>query len=397
MIRISTAQFFSNTLEALQQKQTNLAELQTALATGKRINRPSDDPVGAGRIVQLGALTDRLGQFDRNLDAADARLSLEESTLNAASDALNRVREITIAAVNGINDDSTLAILGGEVRTVLANVLGLANTKDANGEYIFAGTRSHVEPFGRSPSGAYSYNGNADSRNVAISDNQRLAMTDPGSGIFFDIATGNGKFEVRDDTSNGGTGILGSSTLIDPALWVPDTYTIGFIDARNYEVHDSSGALVASGSYQDPTQISFMGIEFKLTGTPAAGDQFTVTPATTEDIFTSLEQLADALEGSLSLTEAARHNLIYRSLGQIDQALSINSEVRANIGSRLQQVDTYRELNANQLVSAQSLRSRIEDLDYAEAISQFQFETTTLEAAQKSFLLLKNLSLFKLL
>ena len=396
-MRISTAQFFANSLATLHQKQSNLAELQTAMATGKRLNKPSDDPVGAGRVLQLGVLTDRLDQFNRNLNAADARLSLEESTLSASSDSLNRVREIAIAAVNGINDAGSLSIYGGEVRAVLGDLMGLANTRDANGEYVFAGTRSLTEPFGRSPTGAYTYNGNSDQRNVAISDNQRLAMTDSGARVFADLPTGNGTFEVRDNTANSGTGVLGTSSVSNPALWTPDTYTIDFIDPQNYEVRDSGGVLVATGIYQDPAQVSFLGIEFGLTGTPAAGDQFTVAAATTQDIFTTLEQLADALEGITPLSDTARTNLIYDALGKVDQALSANRDLRADIGSRLQQVDTYRELNATQLVLAQDLRSRIEDLDYAEAISQFQFETTTLEAAQKTFVLLQNLSLFNLL
>ncbi|MEM6937081.1 MAG: flagellin, partial [Pseudomonadota bacterium] len=97
------------------------------------------------------------------------------------------------------------------------------------------------------------------------------------------------------------------------------------------------------------------------------------------------------------LTETALANLLNRSLNNIDNALGVNQDSRATLGVRLSSIDSYRDLNARDVIQAQTLRSSIEDLDYAAAISEFEYESTILEAAQQTFLSLQNLSLFRLL
>ncbi|MDJ0657755.1 MAG: flagellar hook-associated protein FlgL [Xanthomonadales bacterium] len=397
MTRISTAQLFSNTLATLREKQSRLVEIQSALASGKKINQASDDPVGASRVLEARALNTRIEQYAKNMDTAEARLIQEESILASAGENLNRARELIVASVNAINDSEDLKIYGVEIQALLGDMLGLANTRDANGEFIFAGTASDIQPFGFSPTGSFAYFGNTDRRDANISDNRTVAMTDPGSAIFFDLLVGNGDFQANANPANTGTGIVGESSVFDPAAWTPDTYTVTFLDPDNYEVRDSGGGLVTTGVYQDPARISFSGAEFELTGTPDAGDVFTVTPRSTQDIFTTYQDLSTALSTSVGLTDAARTNLIYRALENIDQALIVNQNTRADIGSRLQQIDDYRDLNERQQVQAAELVSRIEDLDYAQAISDFELQSTTLEAAQKTFLALQDLSLFRLL
>ncbi len=397
MSRISTAQLFANTLATLQRKQSQLAEIQRNLASGKRINSAADDPVGAGRVLEVSALSERITQYRRNIDVAEGRLALEEATLAASGDNLNQVRELALAALNGTADAQTREIIGRQIETLLGEALALANTQDANEEFIFAGTRVATEPFGVSPTGAFAYSGNNDRRQVDIADNLPIAMTDPGGPIFFDLAVGNGRFEVRDNPANAGSGVVGDSAVTDPTAWVPGPYTITFIDPDNYEVRDGGGALVATGVYQEPAKIAFLGVEIELSGAPAAGDSFDLAVGGRQDLFTTYQDLADALTGAVTLSATARHNLINRSIANVDQALAVNQNTRASIGSRLQQLDSYRDLNERQFVHAQEIRSRIEDLDYAQAISDFEFQSATLEAAQKTFLAIQNLSLFRLL
>ncbi|MEM1090133.1 MAG: flagellar hook-associated protein FlgL [Pseudomonadota bacterium] len=397
MNRISTSQLFTNTLSSISGGQARLAELQRAIASGKQVNTAADDPVGAGRILELRALTERITQYSRNSDAAEARLSTTENALVSASDSLNRVRELALASVNGINTPSTLEAYGQEVLSQLESLIALANQADANGEYLFSGTASNTLPFTLSGTLTYNYFGNSQSRSVSISDNQTVAMGLPGDAVFIDIPTGNGRFQVVDAAGNTGTAVAGDSSISDPSLWVPDDYTLTFIDPTNWEVRDSGGVLVQTGTYAEPGTISFRGADLSFIGTPAAGDQFLVETNTTQDIFTTLDELGAALNGETPLTETALANLLNRSLNNIDNALGVNQDSRATLGVRLSSIDSYRDLNARDVIQAQTLRSSIEDLDYAAAISEFEYESTILEAAQQTFLSLQNLSLFRLL
>ncbi len=397
MNRISSSQLFTNTLGIINGKQARLADIQRSLATGRQINTAADDPVGAGRVLELKALTDRINQYSRNADAAQARLSATENSLVSTSELLNRARELALASVNGINDATTLAIYGNEVRTQLEAMISLGNQTDANGEYIFSGTATGTLPFTLSGTANYEYFGNSESRSVSISDNQNVATGLAGNQVFIDIDTGNGRFQVVDRPGNTGGAVAGNSSISDPTAWIEDDYVLTFIDPQTFEVRNSGGALVQTGAYAEPGTISFLGADLSFIGTPAAGDQFEIQSGVNQDVFTTLAELSDALTGATVLDDTARANLLNRSILNLDNALTVNQNSRAEIGSRLANIDSYRDLNARDVVQAQSLRSKIEDLDYAAAISAFEYESSILEAAQKTFLTLQNLSLFRLL
>ncbi len=397
MNRISSAQLFGNTLGNISSGQARLAQLQRSIASGRQVNTAADDPVGAGRLIELNALTTRITQYNRNADAAEARLTTTENSLVAISDALNRVREIALSSVNGIHDSGNLDTFGQQIRSQLDAIVALSNQADANGEYLFSGTASGTLPFTLSGSLDYQYFGNSQSRSVAISDNQSVALGLPGDGIFFNIPTGNGRFQVIDSPTNTGSGVVGDSSISDPSLWVPDDYVLRFTDPENWEVRDSGGALVETGTYSEPGTISFLGADVSLIGTPQAGDQFDIQANRLQDVFTTLADLSAALSGETPLSDSARANLLNRSLNNIDNALTVNQDSRATVGVRLSSIDAYRDLNERDVIQAQTLRSRIEDLDYAAAISEFEYESSILEAAQQTFLSIQGLSLFRLL
>lgn len=390
-MRVSTASFYLTSLENIQNRQSALARAQEQLATGSRISSGADDPVGAGRLVALDQRISRIERFEVNIGTVDSRLSLEESVLAAASESLNRVRELAIQANSGATTSEGRRAIADEVRQKLEELLDLSNARDANGEYLFAGTRSQTKPFVRNGND-FDYLGNGGQRFASISDDLQLAMSDPGDRIFFDILEGNGTFATLATGTNTGSGVIDAGSVVDAALWVPDDYTVTFTAVDQYEVRDGGGALIATGAYQSGAEIAFSGISFTIEGTPEVGDSFDVRASREQSVFTTLQELADGLE--LAGQGADVGNLINRSLANVDQALAANIAARAEIGSRLTLVDVYREVNADQKLQAQTIKSDIVDVDYAEAISRLEFETVALEAAQRSFFTIQRLSLF---
>lgn len=392
MFRISTSQIYRTGLSQILRRQAEVTHSQNQLASGKRLLTPLDDPVGAGRSLALTEGLTRIDRYERNLNVGESRLSLQESVLTLVQDSVQRVRELVLQANSAALDDEARAAISTELAAKVEELLQLSNSRDANGEYLFSGTASGTPAF----TADFNYQGNNDRRFVAASDGLQLAMTDPGSEIFAAIPTGNSTFQSVVNDNNNGTAVVGLGAVTDFSLWVPDTYSVRFLTPDSYEVLDSSGGLVASGSYESPSNIAFRGISVDVSGTPAAGDTFEIQPSTSQSIFQTVDNLATGLiDGNLDST--ARTNLINRELANIDQAINRNLTVRADIGSRLNTVESYRALNAGQRIELESARSRIEDADYAETISRMQLELTSLEAAQQSFLTLRGLSLFNLL
>jgi flagellar hook-associated protein 3 FlgL len=394
-MRVSTASNFLTGLRAMQNLQSALDQTQRQISSGRRLLTPSDDPIASGRALDLRESLSRLTQFDRNAGIAENRLALEESTLTSANDVLQRVRELALQGNNDTQSDETRALIAIEIRDRLDFLVQIANQKDGSGNYLFSGNLSDVAPVSRSGS-TFTYNGDQGQRLIQIGEGRQVADGDPGSDIFFMVRAGNGVFTTRATATNTGTGIVGTSSVLDPTAWDQDSYSVQFIDPANFEVRDSGGVLVSSGAYQAGDRIAFRGIEFSLSGQPAAGDEFTVTAAPYQDMFTSIERLASALEQPVDddVSRAQLTNRINGGLTDLDEAIGSVLNVRTRIGSRLSAIESQIDSNGAMALTQQETLSGLEDLDYAEALSRLSLGMTTLEAAQQSFVRTQQLSLF---
>jgi len=299
-MRISTSQLFRQGVDAMLDKQRELGRTELQVASGKRILRPSDDPSSAVRILDLNEAQKRLEQYQRNADMAVARLDQEETALIGIGDLLQRVRELAVQGANDtLNIDDRRAI-AAEVRQHMDSFLQLANSQDANGEYLFAGFQSLTPALSHDGMGNFSYQGDTGQRMLKIGDNREVAVGDPGS-IFMD---------------------------------------------------------------------------------------FPATAGGTTNIGAVLYALADNLEAGNGYPDA---------LADIDTAMSTLLSTRAKIGARLNAIDDQKAANDAFDLAVTDVRSSLEDLDYAEAVSRFNQQLTALQAAQQSFLRIQDLSLFNFL
>lgn len=397
-MRVSSQSVVNNSITTLQRLAASLAAKQEQIATGRRIQRPSDDPVGSAQALDLRQSIASLDQYARNANIAENRLRLEEDVLATAGDVIQRVRELSLQAANATQTDETRATIAVELRQRLDELLSLANTRDAEGEYIFSGFQTSTAPFARS-GGRYVYNGDSGQRLVSLSDSRQIAESDPGVDVFGRVREGNGRFSVAPAAGNAGTGVADESSVVDPAAYNYDTYRIRFTAPGAYDVLDDSGTTVTSGTFASGDTISFNGVQVALSGVPAAGDEFSVSPSANTNVFAVIDGLASALEQGRSTpaAKAVLGNEINYAINGLDQAFTNVLETRTRVGSRLAAIETQVDSNESVKLLLQGTLSGIEDLDYAEAISELTQEAAALEAAQQSFVRIQGLSLFNYL
>jgi len=182
-MRVSTSQVFRNGVESIQRSQQDLSRTQLQLGSGKRILSPSDDPSGAVQSLQLTSAAGKLEQYERNALSVTQRLRSTETVLTSVVDGLQRVRELVLQGNNGSQTNETRAMIAGEIAQVREELLQLANSQDANGEYLFAGLRSWEQPFVDGENGV-DYRGDYGSRSVQISAVRTVAVGDPGESVF---------------------------------------------------------------------------------------------------------------------------------------------------------------------------------------------------------------------
>ncbi|TVP83032.1 flagellar hook-associated protein FlgL [Thioalkalivibrio sp.] len=182
-MRVSTSQVFRSGVDNIQRSQQDLSRTQLQLGSGKRILSPSDDPSGAVKSLQLTSAVGKLEQYERNALSVTQRLRSTETVLTSVGDGLQRVRELVVQGNNGSQTNETRAMIAGEIAQVRDELLQLANSQDANGEYLFAGLRSWDQPF-IDEGNRVRYAGDDGQRAVQISAVRTVPVGDPGQSVF---------------------------------------------------------------------------------------------------------------------------------------------------------------------------------------------------------------------
>ena len=406
-MRISTTQIFQTGIDQIQRGQTELNRTSLQMGRGERILSPSDDPSGATQVNQFERIIQATKQYQRNIDNTQPRLQQEESALQSGTDLLQRARELVVAGNNDSQTNETRSYLAGELRQLRDGMFDIANTKDPNGEYLFAGTKSLQQPFQQDGTGAVRYEGaegTGSIREVAISPNRKIPVGDTGARVFMDIPENDGRVgaEVL-NREPGSTLVVEQTGVNDSAALTDQTYTITFQDLGGgeigYQVVDEGGGTVDSGPYVSGEAIVFEGRSITLSGTPEVGDEVVSRPAQNKSVFETLDAIIAALEegGATGTSRANLGTASNTALADLDAVLGNFSDIRAEVGSRLKTFDQQKDLNEDRLVDLNSAVSEIRDLDYAEAISRFNQQQVALQAAQQTYTQVNRLSLFDFL
>src|ERR1700676_1162824 len=391
---LNQAQF----LAALTQLESNLSQTQNQISTNLAFTTPSQNPVAAGSVNNYDQALAQSQQYDSNASSAQTRLSTEDTALAQVQTELQSLRDLALQANNGSVAAQGRTAIAAQATQIQNSLLSLANTQDGNGEYIFGGFSTNNQPFTLTASGA-NYAGDQGQRQVQIAAGQTIADGDNGNGVFNQIKTGNGTFNATAAAGNTGTGVLGASTVQNPAAYDGGTYAINFTAANTYEVRDSANALVTSGTYTDGQSSPVRGVQGTLGGQPATGDSFTVAPSSNQSIFTTVQNLVTALQsGAGTPTSLAKlNNSIGDAINNIDQALAQTSNIRATIGARLNSITTQQSVSSSQQIQLKASISSLQSLDYAAAITALDLQNTTLSASMQAYTLTQGLTLFKYL
>jgi len=165
-----------------------------------------------------------------------------------------------------------------------------------------------------------------------------------------------------------------------------------------FEVTNVTGIALPGGdhAYTSGEAISFGGLQFAIKGAPANGDTFTVQPSRHESLFATISNFITALEtpASGATGNAKLTNSMNSTLQNLDHALTNVLGTRAAAGARLQEIDALQQAGEDTAVQYQQSLSRLQDLDFAQAISDLTRQQALLEAAQQSFIRISGLSLF---
>ena len=392
---ISTLTFQTNALAQMEALETALSRSQTELSTSKKLLSAADNPAAMAQVNALNAQLSASQQQVSNGNAVTSLLQLEQNALNNATTALQSARDLAVEANNSDLNTTERQGIVAQLQQLQQSLLGAANSRDAGGNYLFGGTASTAPPFVQG-GGAVTYVGNDQVNQVQISPDQSVSVGDAGSSVFMNLPTGNGTFTTAAAAGNTGSASIDPGSVTNQAAWVPDTYSIAFTSPTQYQVTNAAGAVVTSGNYVSGDAITFNGAQVTVSGTPAAGDQFTVAPAGTGSVFSAINSLITTLS-STTLTSSQVATQLGGALQQIDTGLNNFGNVQAGVGGRLNAVTAAATSAQTTQTNIQTSVSQLSDVDYAAAVTQLSGQELALQAAQESYASMAKLSLFNYL
>lgn len=400
-MRISTNMIFDLGVASIQQQTSDLIRSQQQVSSGRRILTPSDDPVASARVLEVAQSQSINLQYDTNMRSATSSLGLEESILGSIGNLIQSVQTTAVQAGNAALANSDRASLATALRASYQELLGLANSTDGNGQYMFSGYKGSTQPFAETSPGSVAYSGDQGQRLIQISPSRQMAVSDSGQDVFERNKQGNGIFVAASSAANTGSGVIGPGTVA--TAYDGNKYRISFTSATTYDINQwnsTSSAydipVVAGATYASGSAISVGGGQVEIKGAPASGDTFTLDPSANQSLFTTINNLIAALEtpisGSAGNTKLS--NGLNAALSNLGNALDNVLTVRASVGTRMQEVDSVKSAGEDLQLQYQQTISNLQDLDFAKAITDLTRQQTMLEAAQKSFTKVQALSLF---
>jgi len=393
-MRISTVGFQNDAVAQMQALESAIAKTQSELSTGLQIQNAADNPTGMAQVNELNVQLSASQQYVTNGNAASANMKLEEQALTQATTVLQSAQDLAVQANNSSLSASERQNIAAQLQQQLQELVGIANSTDSNGNYLFAGYASSTQPFAQAGN-SVSYTGADAVNQIQISANQRISAGDTGASVFMNNPAGNGTFTTAAASTNTGTGSIDAGSVTSPAAWVPGTYTISFTSPTAYQVTNSAG-VVTSGTYTSPGTIAFDGVQVTVSGAPAAGDSFTVAPAGNASVFSTVSNLITTLN-STTLNQGQMTTAINGALEQLGGAITNMDNVQASVGARIDAINSSQSTAQSEQTDLQSSISQLSNVDYTAATTQLSTEEVGLQAAQESYASLAKLSLFNFL
>lgn len=402
-MRITTNMMYDRGLSAVTDRTSKLLKVQDQIARETKILTPADDPAGKAQALSLTERIAQNEQFRKNSEMLLNDLKQQESVMSNVTTSMQRAKELFVQAGNGAYDVQDRKSVALEIGVLRDSILDMMNARSESGDYLFSGYQSDVMPFTLNDvTGVYDFNGDAGNRKVQVTANQQLQSTSSGAEVFQRNPT-----ELTARVGNFDGGITGGSVLIeDRAAWnafhqasydkdstTNNTYSVEF-NAGNYDVLDAAGTIVETGAYIPGEPVQFNGMALNVRGVPNDGDsiEFRLSQPQ-QNIATVLNDMVNLMnDPNVSADELAQG--IEFGLSNLDSADASLGAARARAGSRINSAETAVFTNTDFSIANQDTRAKIQDVDYAEAMTELTKQDTALQAAQATFTKITRLSLF---
>lgn len=187
-MRITNSIISQTSLANVQRNLRDMYKAQESVTSGKKINRPSDDPLGSNLALQSRTSIRAIDQYSRGINTANSRAAAEESVLDQITDILTRVKQLSVAAGSDTVNATQRKQAAIEIDELFKEAVNLANTKYREG-YLFGGTGPNAQPYAVTQTGAdYDFTSTSPTGTlqIQVSDTNFIPANHNGTEVFED-------------------------------------------------------------------------------------------------------------------------------------------------------------------------------------------------------------------
>lgn len=277
-MRISTSQFYETSAANYSRSYANVTKTGDEVASQVKLNTAGDDPVGAGRVLQLQQMGTMLNQYNANISTINTGVVQTETALTSITSAIQRAQELVLGAANTSFTDKDRQANAAELKELQGQILGLMNSQDADGSYLFSGSKSTTAPYTVNADGTYSYQGDQTRNMLAVGSGITMASNTTGYDAFEQaINTTRTSTKLVAGADDGvislSGGSVSNSAAYDAKFAAGQPYKISFTSSTSYTILDkdnqdvtgeaTSGGKFASASSANQA-VTFRGLELNL-------------------------------------------------------------------------------------------------------------------------------------
>ncbi len=401
--------FYSNFGNTLAAQEAQINALQQQISSGLKVQTPDQNPA-AYETAALG--NDQISQLtnDNTTQAAiQTQLGAANNAYSSTTTLLDNVQSIVLQALNGTANAQNLNALSTQVQSASRQLLSIGNTIAPNGSYLFSGSRGTLAPFQPDTSGNIAYFGDAGQGQATVGQGETSNTLVTGE-VFTSALAGDGTSTVAANSGNNGSGQVLQQGLVNAnaanAFQQGNAaIMLSFAVSGNTTTYTatqggstlSTGTLTSNGTSQ--TSLQLAGVDYEITGSPANGDSFTISPSRPQSAFALLQQISTALAnaGSTPAQVAQTNQVLNQSLAGLAQYQQAVTTAQAQNGVTLQALSTAATGNTSQQTEVQTTVSNATAVDMPAAISALDQTMTAVQAAMKTFGTVQSLSLFNYL
>ena len=187
---ISTKLFNDQAIDRFGKITGEIQQTQAKIATGKNVIRASDDPVAAANISYAKDQKTILDRYQVNIQRADQRLTIMDVMLKDATNIITRAHELTVQASNDTYNAADRKAIAAEISQLKEALLGVANSKDEGGNYLFSGYKVHQTPFVEGADKKISYLGDRGVHALQVSESMKMNTGIDGAEVFLRAKAG---------------------------------------------------------------------------------------------------------------------------------------------------------------------------------------------------------------